>query len=206
MFIAFEGIEGTGKSKLRDLLAIMLEQCGISVYTHSEPREPSTSKQLESCVFDFHDILTNSLKNRFSAYVNVIRPKLADDITVITNRWNATTVAYHGYGRCIGHDQTYKACFCEKNQEADVTFCMVSSYDRIFLKLQNLNRLPDFMLDNNLSFYERVCKGYSNIKKRNMQNFHMLDCMLPLEQQLCNIIKILNDKYESKMLVNKLLA
>lgn len=102
-FIAFEGIDGSGKSTQVQLLNTRLKQEGICCYTTMEP----TDSPIGSLI---HQILTGRIRtdNRAIAglfvadrldhllnEVNGILAKIDEGITVITDRYYFSSYAYH---------------------------------------------------------------------------------------------------------------
>lgn len=102
-FIAFEGIDGSGKSTQIDLLSNRLKEKGIYCYTTMEP----TDSPIGSII---HQIMTGRIKtdNRVIAGlfvadrldhllndVNGILPKILEGTTVITDRYYFSSYAYH---------------------------------------------------------------------------------------------------------------
>ena len=102
-FIAFEGIDGSGKSTQIQLLAEKLKKAGICFYTTMEP----TDSPIGSLI---HQILTGRMKTDNKAIaalfvadrldhllndVNGILSKILEGTTVITDRYYFSSYAYH---------------------------------------------------------------------------------------------------------------
>jgi len=102
-FIAFEGIDGSGKSTQIQLLTEKLRSLGITCYTTMEPTDSPIGTLI-------HQIMTGRIKtdNKVIAAlfvadrldhllndVNGIAPKISDGITVITDRYYFSSYAYH---------------------------------------------------------------------------------------------------------------
>lgn len=102
-FIAFEGIDGSGKSTQIALLAERLKKEGVYCYTTMEP----TDSPIGSLI---HQIMVGRIKtdNRVIAglfvadrldhllnEVNGIVPKIDEGMTVITDRYYFSSYAYH---------------------------------------------------------------------------------------------------------------
>ncbi len=104
LFIAFEGIDGCGKSTQVKLLAEKMEKAGHKVYSTFEPTGSPIGKLIRDIfghkmeadhkviaglfVADRLDHLTNM--------TNGILKKLAEGYTVITDRYYFSSYAYHG--------------------------------------------------------------------------------------------------------------
>lgn len=102
-FIAFEGIDGSGKSTQIRLLANKLKEIGVYCYTTMEP----TDSPIGSLI---HQIMTGRIKtdNKVIAGlfvadrldhllndVNGVLPKIMEGTTVITDRYYFSSYAYH---------------------------------------------------------------------------------------------------------------
>lgn len=102
-FIAFEGIDGSGKSTQIQLLSNKLKEKGIYCYTTMEP----TDSPIGSLI---HQIMTGRIKtdNKVIAglfvadrldhllnHVNGIAAKIQEGTTVITDRYYFSSYAYH---------------------------------------------------------------------------------------------------------------
>ena len=102
-FIAFEGIDGSGKSTQIQLLSNKLKEIGVYCYTTMEP----TDSPIGSVI---HQIMTGRIKtdNKVIAglfvadrldhllnEVNGVLPKIMEGTTVITDRYYFSSYAYH---------------------------------------------------------------------------------------------------------------
>ena len=102
-FIAFEGIDGSGKSTQIQLLSNKLRELGIYCYTTMEP----TDSPIGSLI---HQIMTGRIKtdNRVIAGLFVadrldhllndvdgVLPRILEGTTVITDRYYFSSYAYH---------------------------------------------------------------------------------------------------------------
>lgn len=102
-FIAFEGIDGSGKSTQIRLLSDRLKEMGVYCYTTMEPTDSPIGALI-------HQIMTGRIKtdNKVIAGlfvadrldhllndVNGIRQKILEGTTVITDRYYFSSYAYH---------------------------------------------------------------------------------------------------------------
>ena len=105
-FIAFEGIEGAGKSTQIGRLAATLRARGREVVQTLEPGGTSFGQLLRQLVMqptnDPPVALTELLlylADRAQHIEQVIRPALARGEIVLSDRFSGSTIAYQGYGR-----------------------------------------------------------------------------------------------------------
>lgn len=103
LFIAFEGIDGSGKSTQVKLLAEALTQLGHKVYTTHEPTSGPIGKMIRD-IFNHrlegsqHTIAALFAADRLEHIVNQtdgILNKMSDGYTVITDRYYFSSYAYH---------------------------------------------------------------------------------------------------------------
>src|SRR5258708_6607704 len=103
-FIAFEGIDGSGKSTLIKLLAEKLQQEGHKVYSTFEPTDSFIGKIIRD-IFkhkieaDHKTIAALYLADRLEHLLNKkdgLLKKMEDGYTIVTDRYYFSSYAYHG--------------------------------------------------------------------------------------------------------------
>src|SRR6266478_7904059 len=104
-FITFEGIDGCGKSTQLRLLASELRVRGVTVVTTREPGGTPLGQRLRAALLDVQeqvDPLAELLvfaADRAQHVRKHLRPSLAANQVVLTDRYADATVAYQGAGR-----------------------------------------------------------------------------------------------------------
>lgn len=106
MLIAFEGIDGTGKSTQLALLAEALRRRGIEVLRTREPTDGRYGRRIRGLYLDRGSVspeeeLALFLADRREHVAQVIVPALAQGRVVLTDRYYYSTAAYQG---AAGHD------------------------------------------------------------------------------------------------------
>ena len=104
LFIALEGIDGSGKSTQTKILARKLEDAGHKVYTTFEPTEGAIGTIIRNILkgemkADEHIIAALFVADRLDHLLNEtngIIKKLGEGFTVITDRYYFSSYAYHG--------------------------------------------------------------------------------------------------------------
>ena len=109
MFIVFEGIDGAGKTTQARELAHRLEAMGLPTLLTREPGGTPLGETVRDWVKSGQGITPLAELFLISAartqlVENVIRPSLAAGVTVISDRFFASTIAYQGYGRGLDLD------------------------------------------------------------------------------------------------------
>jgi dTMP kinase len=109
LFIAFEGVEGSGKGTQIRLAKEWLEHDGVDVLVTREPGGTDLGEKLRQILLD-HD--TGNVQPRAETLIfaaartqlvsTVIRPALAAGKVVICDRYIDSSLAYQGWGRGVG--------------------------------------------------------------------------------------------------------
>lgn len=105
LFIAFEGIEGSGKSTQITLVAGALRELGIDPVVTREPGGTAAGEAIRAVALDaglrldpVAELLL-MLAARSAFVGEVVRPALAAGRVVLTDRYQLSTFAYQGGGR-----------------------------------------------------------------------------------------------------------
>lgn len=106
LLIAFEGIDGTGKTTQIELLAEILRQRGLSVVATREPTDGQYGRKIRELYKNRKSVtpeeeLALFLDDRREHVAQVIAPALASGKVVLTDRYYYSTAAYQG---AAGHD------------------------------------------------------------------------------------------------------
>ena len=106
LLIAFEGIDGTGKTTQIELLAEALRQRGLRVVTTREPTNGQYGRKIRELYKNRKSVtpeeeLALFLDDRREHVAQVIGPALASGQVVLTDRYYYSTAAYQG---AAGHD------------------------------------------------------------------------------------------------------
>ncbi len=105
VLIAFEGIDGCGKSTQVGLLAAHLERRGISTLVTREPGGTRVGQEIRRVLLnpDLPTVplaeLLLYLADRAQHVEEVILPALEEGMVVLTDRFSLSTLAYQCYGR-----------------------------------------------------------------------------------------------------------
>lgn len=106
LLIAFEGIDGTGKSTQIALLAEYLSARGCAVVTTREPTDGPYGRKIRSLFASRHQLtpaeeLGLFMDDRREHVQQLLAPALAEGKVVLTDRYYLSTAAYQG---AAGHD------------------------------------------------------------------------------------------------------
>jgi len=100
-FIAFEGIDGTGKTTQLQLLAGFLRDRGYQVVTTREPTDSQYGRRIRDLYMDrdsytLEEELNLFIQDRRQHVRELIEPQLAAGNIVLTDRYYFSTAAYQG--------------------------------------------------------------------------------------------------------------
>jgi dTMP kinase len=105
LFLAFEGVEGSGKSTQVELLAEPPAAAGREVVVAREPGSTPLGERIRSLVLDQHELGIPGRSELFlmlaarAAFVDRWSPRARRGAVVIADRFELSTLAYQGAGR-----------------------------------------------------------------------------------------------------------
>jgi dTMP kinase len=109
LFVAFEGVEGSGKGTQIRLAKEWLESQGVKVVVTREPGGTPVGEELRKVLLDHQtgriEPRTEALMfaaSRAQHVATVIRPALAEGAVVICDRYIDSSLAYQGWARGLG--------------------------------------------------------------------------------------------------------
>lgn len=171
LFLAFEGVEGSGKSTQASLLGEYLRNRGREVVVAREPGSTPLGERIRSLVLDQVELGVPARSELFlmlaarGAFVDqVVRPALAAGKIVIADRFELSTLAYQGAGRGIPSDQV--------RASNRVATDGVSPHATLLLQLEPEEgarrqaaaaKRPDRLERESLDFHLRVARGYHDL-------------------------------------------
>ena len=170
LFIVFEGGEGSGKSTQANMLRRKLLKLGFPVVLTREPGGSPIGNQirqvimqLENTAMDAHTEFLLFSASRAQHIAEVIRPSLEDGVTVISDRFFDSSLAYQGYGQRLPLE-TLKAItnFATGGLTPDLTLLLDLPVEEGLHRREtdgNWNRMDAYDID----FHRRVRRGYLSL-------------------------------------------
>tara|TARA_X000000368_G_scaffold17669_1_gene13913 strand:+ start:473 stop:1087 length:615 start_codon:yes stop_codon:yes gene_type:complete len=198
--IVFEGIEGSGKSHHISKVSRFLDKKNISYIKLREPGGNLNSEKIRKLIlnqksnFNAKTDLLLYLAAR-SENINLIK-KFYKKKIILIDRFTDSTIAYQHYGMGVNL-KIIKIInkFLLKNIKVNFTFLNVVNKKNLFLRLKkrkSLNRYDQF----DMSFYNKVQKGFLKLAKSNKKNYKIIDSSLDIKKnedliinQLIKLIK-----------------
>lgn len=204
-FISFEGIEGTGKSTQSRLLAEHLREKGYRVIQTMEPGGTKISMKIRELLLSLDsremDHVTELLlynAARVQHIKEVIEPAIERGDIVITDRFSDSTVAYQGFARGIDLQlidsldmiATHKLC-------PDITILLDIDVKTGLARNRALNKNDRLELED-LSFHEKVRKGFIQIAAMNPERVRLVDCSEGLDEVHGKVVEIITGFLEGR--------
>jgi dTMP kinase len=204
-FIVFEGLDGNGKTTQVKLLEQYFKDKGLKVTTTREPGGTPTGEKIREILLN-KDYFIKPLTELFlfeaaraQLVSAVIKPALAENRIVISDRYGMSSLAYQGYGRNI------KVKFIEKlnklateNLEPDIYFYLDIPPKEGLDRKGRKEELPLFsprMEREEEDFYQRVRKGYLKLVEQNSRAIS-IEARLTPEEISVQVIRALKEKFD----------
>ncbi|NPA32751.1 MAG: dTMP kinase [Aquificae bacterium] len=169
MLIAFEGIDGSGKTTQAGLLEDYLRKKGFKVRLFREPGGTKVGEELRRVLLSHElDPRTELLlfeASRSELVSREVIPALREGYIVILDRFLLSTLAYQGYGRGIELELVERLNeFSARGLEPDITFLLDIPVGEALSRIKKRDRFED------VSFLERVREGFLRLagEKKNV--------------------------------------
>jgi dTMP kinase len=184
--IAFEGVEGAGKSTQVELLRQALEKAGHRVVTTREPGGTPLGEQVRSILLDPASALearTEALlfaASRAQLVEQVIRPALERGEVVLCDRYLDSSLAYQGAARGLGVEAV---AAINRFATAGLVPDLV-----VLLRLDPAEGLArgrggrDRIERQDLEFHRRVARGFLDLAAADPDRFVVIDAAAPPDQ------------------------
>jgi dTMP kinase len=188
-FIAFEGVDGSGKSTQLAALGRALAARGLPVVTTREPGGTPVGEAIRNVVLDnaFSEMSPRTelllyLASRVEHVEQVIRPALEQGAIVLCDRFSDATLAYQAYGRGLPvEDVSALVAVGSCGVEADVVILLDLSAEDGLARVRR--RRADNRLDREaIAFHRRVRDGYLALAARAPHRFKVLDAGRPVDE------------------------
>jgi dTMP kinase len=184
--IAFEGVEGAGKSTQVEHLADYLRARGHDVITTREPGGTPVAEAVRQVLLDGRlepmDDRTEALlyaAARAEHVAKVIRPALERGAFVICDRYLDSSLAYQGYARDLGIDEVERINTWGTNQTTPDLVVLLhldveQGLGRVRRRAQRHDGV-DRLEAESVEFHRRVATGFAALAQRSPGRFVVVD-------------------------------
>lgn len=192
-FIAFEGINGCGKTTLHRLLSQKLKGAGQQVIDTREPGGTPLGHHLRKLLLEWDGEAKSHraelllfAADRAEHVDKVIRPNLTAGRWVLTDRFIYSTVTFQGHGRGIDRDLIDAANnLAVQGTLPDLVILLDLSPEDAFKRIaQRASAAQDSFEDEELAFHTRIREGFLDCARESSVPFLVLDATQTPEE-LC---------------------
>lgn len=190
--IAFEGVEGAGKSTQIELIAAALRDDGLTVVQTREPGGTALGAEIRQMVM--HSPTTPSpltelllyLADRAEHLAGVIVPALERGDVVLCDRFSASTLVYQGYARQLGIDRVRQLDAIVRNDVWPAMTVILDCPVEMGLKRA---RGDDRFHREQVEFHQRVRDGFLTLAREDPNGYVVIDATLPAEDVTRRILE-----------------
>ncbi len=186
-FIVLEGGDGAGKSAVQAALVERLRADGRNVVATREPGGTELGERIRDLVLaqrSVGDPLSELLlfeAARAHLVATVIRPALETSVTVVCDRFAASSTAYQGYGRNLGRDLVEQAnAIATGGLTPDLTLLLDVPVE-IGLQRRSGAGAANHFDNETLDFHNRVRAGFLEIARDGAAAWAVIDASQPLD-------------------------
>lgn len=201
MFITLEGPEGSGKTSHLPHLVEYLREMGYVVFPTREPGGTSIGEQIREVLHSLKNAEMNPRTEtllyqaaRAQFVEQILKPHLASDEIVLSDRYADSTIAYQGYGHQQDLTQVQALVqYATGGLVPDLTILLDLDVElglKRKTKADEWNRLDAYTVD----FHKRVRAGYIELVKQEPGRWVVIDASKPWEAVQNDLRRIVEKK------------
>ena len=195
MFFSFDGVDGTGKSTQIALLAEALRRRGCEVVTCRDPGSTPLGERLRQILLDHHDTPIHRrsemllyMAARAALVEEVVRPALAADKVVISDRYLLANVVYQGHAGGLSADEVWRVGeVTVAGVMPRLVFLLDMPAERAASRIQ---RAPDRMEAQGLAYLEQVRQSFLMEARRRPESIIVIDADRPPEAIHADVLRL----------------
>ena len=199
-YLAFEGIDGSGKSSLIRSLSEILTSQNIDNKIVREPGGTKVGEGIRELLLSHEydvDALTEALlfcSQRSQLVTEIIKPEINKGTKILSDRSAYSSVAYQGVGRGLGYETIYQLNDIAVNSYWPEKVVLLDIDPTISLSRQ---RVADRIGSDKVDFFRKVREGYLRLAEEFENNFLIINAEEDLSdnlQKICMWLKVENSK------------
>jgi len=199
-YLAFEGIDGSGKSSLIKRLSAVLSNQQVENKIVREPGGTKVGEGVRELLLSHDykvDALTEALlfcSQRSQLIAEVIKPEVNKGIKILSDRSAYSSVAYQGVGRGLGYETIYQLNDIAVNSFWPEKVVLLDIDPKISLSRQ---KVADRIGSDKVDFFNKVREGYLRLADEFDNNFLIINAEEDLElnlKRICTWLKVDNSK------------
>ena len=199
-YIAFEGIDGSGKTSIIENLSDILNSQNKEHTIVREPGGTSVGEGIRDLLLS-HDYQVNPLAEallfcaqRSQLIEEVVLPSLNNGVVVLSDRSAYSSVAYQGEGRGLGYEKIYQLNDISIQSNWPERVVLLDIDPEVSLSRQ---QVADRIGSDKVEFFQKVRKGYLKLVEEFNDSFLILNAENNIEvniEAICNWLEIDNSK------------
>ncbi|MCX7978504.1 MAG: dTMP kinase [Bdellovibrionaceae bacterium] len=202
VFLVFEGLDGSGKSSLIDRLRWELELRSITYHLTREPGGTALGDELREIILRKtppHPTPRAELllyeASRAQHVDEVIRPKLAQGVWVISDRFSASSIAFQAGGRQIPVEAVEALNeFATAGLRPDLTVLLDLTVEESRRRQGTRGTVSDRIESEDDTFHERVRQSFLAQARKEPSRWLVLDASRPIEELAQELLRTLKEK------------
>ncbi len=197
-YIAFEGIDGSGKTSLIENLSTILDSQNKKHIIVREPGGTSVGEGIRELLLS-HDYQVNPLAeallmsaSRAQLIQETVIPTINNGQVVVTDRSAYSSVAYQGVGRGLGYKEIYQLNDLAIDGFWPEKVILLDIDPKISLSRQ---KIADRIGSGEVDFFQKVRSGYLKLADEFESQFLVLNATKSIDENvnsICNWLEIDN--------------
>ena len=197
-YIAFEGIDGSGKTNLSENLSTILDSLNKKHIIVREPGGTSVGEGIRELLLS-HDYQVNPLAeallmsaSRAQLIQETVIPTINNGQVVVTDRSAYSSVAYQGVGRGLGYQEIYQLNDLAIDGFWPEKVILLDIDPKISLSRQ---KIADRIGSGEVDFFQKVRSGYLKLADEFESQFLVLNATKSIDENvnsICNWLEIDN--------------
>jgi dTMP kinase len=199
-FITLEGIDGSGKSTQLRMLAGELRLLKFDVLTTLEPGGTPLGRRLREAFLETEEQVAPIAElllfaaDRAQHVEFLIKPALAENRIVISDRYADATYAYQGAGRGFPAETINQVInIATDGLKPDLTIFFDLPIEKALARTRantDETRINNRMDSEKADFYQRVRKAYFELIENEPKRFEVVDADLPIDEIHSSVLQI----------------
>ena len=179
LFITLEGVDGAGKTTHIHFIEDYFRTRGLPFYMTREPGGTDLGEKLRLLLLHAEmDALTETMlmfAARCEHIATIIKPKLAQGITVVSDRFTDATYAYQAGGKGVdARSIDVLKSLVQKDLDPDLTFLFDVPVEISIERLKDTRTMDKFEREEP-SFHQTIRNAYLDLAQSFPQRFHVLN-------------------------------
>ncbi|MBT6140845.1 MAG: dTMP kinase [Nitrosomonadales bacterium] len=179
LFISLEGVDGAGKTTHIHFIEDYFRTKGLHFYMTREPGGTDLGEKLRLLLLhEEMDALTETMlmfAARCEHIQTIIKPKLAQGITVVSDRFTDATYAYQAGGKGVdARSIDVLKSLVQKDLDPDLTFLFDVPVEISIERLKDTRTMDKFEREEPI-FHQSIRNAYLDLAQSFPQRFHVLN-------------------------------